>query len=120
MEWRHYVTKELLTLTRFLFISIIFTCLFSVDYNDDFANAQTTNTTTPTYTIGVLFPDPAIVREEDPTLNDMIVASNAAINMASENIIRTNLLPGTNRRTDEQTNEQTNTNKNKNKNGNSL
>ncbi|KAG2220592.1 hypothetical protein INT45_002614, partial [Circinella minor] len=36
----------------------------------------------------VLFPDPTIVRQEDPTLNDMIVASNAAINMASENIIR--------------------------------
>ena len=106
MEWRHHVTKELFTLIRFLFISIICTCLFVVDYYDDFANAQTANTTAPTYTIGVIFPDPATVRQGDPTLNDMIVASNAAIDMASQNIMQNNLLSGTNRRTYQRTNEQ--------------
>lgn len=63
-----------------------------------FASAQTNatlNSTLPTYKIGVLFPDPVSVRASDPTLNDMIVASEVAISMAAANISRNNIIPGT-------------------------
>ncbi|KAL1930958.1 hypothetical protein VTP01DRAFT_10095 [Rhizomucor pusillus] len=61
-----------------------------------FASAQTNatlNSTLPTYKIGVLFPDPVSVRASDPTLNDMIVASEVAISMAAANISRNNIIP---------------------------
>lgn len=63
------------------------------------ANTTLTTTTAPagaaTYTIGVLFPDPAAVRRDDPTLNDMILASETAIIMAAQNISVNHVLPGT-------------------------
>ncbi|KAF7731952.1 Metabotropic GABA-B receptor subtype 3A [Apophysomyces ossiformis] len=47
----------------------------------------------PVYTIGVMFPDPKAVRANDPTLNNMIIASEVAIQMAAENIKAQNILP---------------------------
>ncbi|KAG0182904.1 Metabotropic GABA-B receptor subtype 3A [Apophysomyces sp. BC1034] len=40
-----------------------------------------------------MFPDPTVVRENDPTLNNMIIASEMAIQMAADDIKKSNILP---------------------------
>ncbi|ORY96447.1 periplasmic binding protein-like I [Syncephalastrum racemosum] len=61
------------------------------------ANTTLITTTAPAgaakYTIGVLFPNPVAVRPGDPTLNDMILASETAIIMAARNISVNHILP---------------------------
>lgn len=56
-------------------------------------NDNNNSSNTPIYKIGVLFPDPASVRATDPTLNDMIVASRTAIDLASQSASK--IAPGT-------------------------
>lgn len=74
--------------------SLLSLFLFILPRNVDAQQQNSTNSSLPVYNIGVLFPDPAAVRAQDPTLNDMIVASEVAIQMASNHIVKSNILPG--------------------------
>jgi hypothetical protein len=50
----------------------------------------------PVYTIGVIFPNATNVISTDPSLADMIITSDLAIDLAAQSIASSNLLPGTN------------------------
>ncbi|KAI9491860.1 periplasmic binding protein-like I [Zychaea mexicana] len=96
MEWGRRPKELFISLQQFLFIFLVGALLFVGDHDDHLAYAQTSNSSIPTYTIGVIFPDPSQVRQDDPTLNDMIVASNAAIDMVATNIVRSDMLSDVN------------------------
>lgn len=48
----------------------------------------------PTYNIGILFPNASDVRKSDPALNNMILTSELAIQLAQQKIRSLNILPG--------------------------
>jgi hypothetical protein len=48
----------------------------------------------PTYNIGILFPNASEVRKSDPALNNMILTSELAIQLAQQKIRSWNILPG--------------------------
>lgn len=48
----------------------------------------------PIYTIGVLMPNPAVVKANDSDLTNMIVTSELNIELAAQHIKDTNILPG--------------------------
>ncbi|KAI8341058.1 periplasmic binding protein-like I [Chlamydoabsidia padenii] len=50
----------------------------------------------PTYNIGVLFPDASTVRSYDPVLNNMILTSTLAVQLAAKHIQEKNYLPDVN------------------------
>lgn len=61
-------------------------------------NQQLKNTTAsqiPTYNIGIIFPNATAVKQADPSLGDMIVTNELAIQLANEAIKKSNILPGT-------------------------
>lgn len=46
------------------------------------------------YKIGIILPNATAVKENDPTLGNMIVTSDVAIKLAADSIKQKNLLPG--------------------------
>ncbi|CAO3612652.1 unnamed protein product [Cunninghamella blakesleeana] len=47
----------------------------------------------PTYNIGILYPNATNIRQNDPALNNMILTSNLAIDLAEQHIIHMNYVP---------------------------
>jgi hypothetical protein len=48
----------------------------------------------PVYNIGIIFPNTTVVRADDPTLGDMIITCELAIQLAADSIKQSGILPG--------------------------
>lgn len=79
-----------------LFITILIDVALSAIPTPNQQLKNTTTSQTPVYNIGIIFPNATDVRKDDPSLGDMIVTSELAIQLANDAIKKSNLLPGIN------------------------
>lgn len=91
--------KEDLLLSMYLLFALFITLLIDAAFSAiPTPNQQSRNTTTtlqtPVYNIGIIFPNATDVRKDDPSLGDMIVTSELAIQLANDAIKKSNILPG--------------------------
>ncbi|GAN01001.1 hypothetical protein MAM1_0004c00430 [Mucor ambiguus] len=76
-----------------LFITVLVDVAFSAIPTPSQQSRNTTISQTPVYNIGIIFPNAKVVREDDPSLGDMIVTSELAIQLANDAIKKSNILP---------------------------
>lgn len=79
-----------------LFIAVLIDVAFSAIPTPNQQLRNTTTSQTPVYNIGIIFPNATDVRKDDPSLGDMIVTSELAIQLANEAIKKSSILPGMN------------------------
>ncbi|KAI8077824.1 periplasmic binding protein-like I [Halteromyces radiatus] len=83
----------MLLLLLLLFHPIISDAAPSTINQNSTLSSNTTTSVRPTYNIGILFPNASDVRNIDPALNNMIVTSEIAIQLAQQHIAEMNYLP---------------------------